>query len=69
MATAISYEPIRSGESYLLDEFRRRAGLGRHSFRMALRAGLKVIRLHGRVYVRGEDWLAYLAEQADQGSK
>jgi len=65
MAAEISNEPIRGGESYLLDEFRRRAGIGRHAYRMAIRAGLKVVRLHGRVYVRGDDWLSYIASQVD----
>lgn len=63
MPAATSNEPIRRGESYLLDEFRRRAGIGRHAYRMAIRAGLKVIRLHGRVYVRGDDWLDYIDTQ------
>lgn len=63
MPAAVSNEPIRAGESYLLDEFRRRAGIGRHAYRQAIRAGLKVIRLHGRVYVRGEDWMSYIESQ------
>lgn len=64
MAMITSHEPIRADESYLLEDFKRRAGLGRHAYRQAVRNGLRVVRLHGRVFVRGEDWLAYLADHA-----
>ena len=60
---------IRAGEVYLLEEFHRRAGIGRHAYNTARHRGLKVIRTAGRVYVRGDDWLAYLESVVAQAAE
>jgi hypothetical protein len=51
---------IRAGEVYGKDEFLERSGIRQHAFRMAKRNGLRTVPIHGRVFIRGEDWLAYL---------
>jgi hypothetical protein len=51
---------IEPGRIYKLDDFLRAVGLGRHAYRTAVGAGLRVVRTHGRVYVRGDDWIAYI---------
>lgn len=48
--------PIQSGSTYPLNEFARRAGLGKQALRTARRQGLKVRRLGNRSYVRGDDF-------------
>jgi hypothetical protein len=63
MKTKAPPQVIRADEVYQLDEFLRRAGIGRWAYRTALRNGLRVIRTAGRVYVRGSDWFAYLDAQ------
>lgn len=70
MAAAVSETPvIRDDESYLVDEFCKRVGLGKWGFRKAKANGLRTIQIHGRRYVRGRDWNAYLdAQAADQAS-
>ena len=68
MPATTSHEPIRSGEVYTLEEFRRRAGMGRHAYRMAKKAGLRVVNLHNRVYVRGADWLSYIDATINQAT-
>ncbi|MCA8982373.1 MAG: hypothetical protein KDA76_01320 [Planctomycetaceae bacterium] len=60
MTTTVLDTTIKGGVAYSLGEFERRTGLKRTALRMARQAGLKVIRVHGRAFVRGEDWLAYL---------
>lgn len=57
--------PIESGCTYPLDEFARRSGLGRHALREARRKGLKVKRLGGRAYVRGDDFDEFIASLPD----
>jgi len=54
--------PIENGVTYPLTEFQRRTGLGRHALRQARRQGLRVCRMGGRCYVRGEDFNAFLAQ-------
>ncbi len=60
---------IRADEAYTVAEFRRRTGLGDFAFRAARAAGLRVIAFNKKRYVRGQDWLAFLAEQADAGER
>lgn len=52
--------PIREGECYPLELFKRNTGLSVWAFREAKRAGLKVRRVGRRGYVLGADWLAFL---------
>ena len=57
--------PIEAGRTYQLDTFMTLVGLGRHAMRAARRKCNElnitlVRRLHGRAYVRGEDWLKYV---------
>ena len=67
--SATSSGPI-SGEiehhaTYTLPEFRSRTKMGRHAMRAARRAGLRVVYAHGRAFVRGADWHAYLESLTD----
>ena len=61
--------PIEDGVTYPLPEFERRSGLGRHAMAQARRKGLRVHRLGGRAYVRGQDFNEFLARQQDSDSK
>ncbi|WP_339910400.1 hypothetical protein [Symmachiella dynata] len=51
---------------YHVESFRRRVGWGLHAFRIAKRNGLKVTHIHGRCYVRGCDFAAYLESLAQE---
>jgi hypothetical protein len=51
---------IRVDEVYRADEFRGRAGLNDFSWRGVRRAGLRVVRVNRKVYVRGSDWFDFL---------
>lgn len=57
---------ISIDSSYTLEEFQTRTGLKRDGMRTARRKGLRVIYRHGRGYVLGRDWLAYLDMQAKE---
>ena len=57
-------EEIQAGTAYSLAEFSRRVGLRDWGVRAARRAGLRVIHKHGRAFVLGSDWLAYLAAES-----
>lgn len=65
MANTRELAPIENGCTYPLDEFQRRSGLGRHALRQARKSGLKVRRLGGRAYVRGEDFNSFLETLPD----
>jgi len=52
---------VRIDEIYPLSVFYRITGLGRHALRQARRKGLKVCRIGGRAYVRGDDFNAFLS--------
>jgi hypothetical protein len=56
---------IRADEVYTLREFQSRTRLGTWAMRQGRRSGLKVIDAHGRSFVRGADWFAYLERQAE----
>lgn len=60
MANTRELAPIQNGVIYPLDNFQLRTGMGRHAMRAARRSGLKVIRLGSRVFVRGDDFNAFL---------
>jgi hypothetical protein len=60
-------EPMEVGQVDPLPLFMHLTGLGRHACRAARRAGLRVRYRHGRGFVTGSDWLAYL--EADAPSK
>jgi hypothetical protein len=49
---------------YSLAEFTKRTGLKDWALRAARRAGLRVLYLHGRGFVRGADWFEYVAQVA-----
>lgn len=49
-------QPIEKTKIYPLPLFEEYSGLGRHALRQMRRQGLKVVRLGGRVYVRGQDF-------------
>lgn len=55
--------PILDSEAYSLDEFLRRVGWKRGALMQARREGLRVAMAGGRVYVRGQAWLDFLAER------
>ena len=62
--------PIEAGKSYQLTTFKTLTGLGDHAMRAARRESQKhgitlVRRVHNRAYVRGEDWLSYLAQASE----
>ena len=46
---------------YHLSEAKQRLGWGAHAMRAARRAGLKVLYVHKRAYLRGSDIIAYIA--------
>lgn len=54
--------PIRIDEIYPGELLQRMTGLGKASIREARRRGLKVSYLHGRVFIKGSDWIAYCDE-------
>ncbi len=49
--------------AYPLPVFRRLAGIGKHAFAQLRRQGLSVSKVGNRVFIRGEDFLAFLAKQ------
>lgn len=56
--------PIESGSVYPMDQFKRCTRWGDAAIRTARRNGLKVIRVGGIAFVRGDDFLTYLAKVA-----
>lgn len=62
-AMATAPEPIRRGESYTLQQFKERTGLGDWAIREARRSGLTVKYQGRKAYITGDDWLDYLAAQ------
>ena len=58
---------IRADEVYRKDEFLRRAGMKQAGYRTATRNGLRTI-FAGRVWVRGADFIDYLAQVASAAS-
>jgi hypothetical protein len=52
---------IRPDEVYTLEEFKGRVGFKDAALRAARRNSLKTLEAHGRKFVRGQDWIDYLA--------
>lgn len=57
---------ISASEVYGLSEFRRRSGMGDAAIREARRSGLVVDRAGGRAYVRGAEFIRWLASQSNK---
>lgn len=57
-------EPIHRDAAYEKTDFLQRVGLRQAAWRTAKRQGLRTIQIHGRAFVRGEDWLDYLHRMA-----
>ncbi len=57
---------IRPDGAWPIQAFKAVSGLGDRALREARRAGLKVVRCHGRAFVRGSDFLAYLDRLAEE---
>jgi len=51
---------IRADELYTIDEFKKRLGIRDATLRAPRPAGLCVKYLHGRAFVLGQDWFAYV---------
>ena len=58
--------PVRPDELYPGELLERMTGLGRAAFREARRKGLKVAYLHGRLFIKGSDWIAYCDQYGKQ---
>ena len=50
---------------YTIGELKLRSGLGSWGFRQARRHGLKMLRAHGRTFVLGSTFIAYVQQAAD----
>ncbi len=51
---------IRSDELYTLEALKKRLGIRDATLRAARRAGLPVFYKHGRGFIQGRDWIAYV---------
>lgn len=70
MSSVIGVEQeIRADAVYTMPEFSRRTSLKRDAIRAARQQGFEVLRMHGRVFVRGSDWLAYCDAQAKKSAE
>jgi hypothetical protein len=59
---------IQQNGLYSLPEFKKRTGLKEWAIRSARRAGLRVLYLHGRAFIRGADWMEYVGQKAASAS-
>ena len=57
--------PISATESYGIAEFQKRTQLGDWALRKMKRAGLRVIHVGGRAFIRGCDWHRFLGREGD----
>lgn len=57
---------IRAGECYPLAVFMEKVGLAQWTLRRCRKSGLKMIKIGTRKFVRGEDWLDFLAKEAER---
>ena len=57
--------PIQKNTIYPLGDFMGRVGMGEFAIRNARRAGLKVVRIGKKVFIRGEDFISFLDAQAE----
>jgi hypothetical protein len=58
-------QSIHPDVAYPLPAFKVATGLGDKALRQARRAGLRILYLHGRGFVRGSDFLSYLDRIAE----
>ena len=65
MATAENSE-IQPGSIYCLADFLRRVNWSRHAWRSARDAGMRGVKMHGRCYVRADDFLRYANQVASK---
>jgi hypothetical protein len=61
--TSLLIEPIRPDELYSRPLFLRKLNITEATLRSARRRGLQTYRVHGRTYVLGRDWIAYVTGQ------
>ncbi|MDX1945217.1 MAG: hypothetical protein SFU86_07410 [Pirellulaceae bacterium] len=59
---------IRPEEIYEVRELRRRMGLGDHAYREARAAGLRVRRLGRKIFVLGEDFIAFVKSRPEENA-
>jgi hypothetical protein len=59
---------ISSGEVYPLPIFMKATGWGRHALTQARRKGLRTVKVGGRCFVRGVDFMEFLGKLS-QGEK
>jgi hypothetical protein len=52
---------------YTLQELQARSGLGAWGMRQARRAGLQVLRVHGRTFIEGQAFIEYVRRIGNQG--
>jgi hypothetical protein len=57
---------INAGEAYTVQEFGRRLGLKEWALRSLKRKGLRMIKVSGRCFVQGRDFLEFLDREAKQ---
>lgn len=57
---------IRPNELYTLEALKRCLGIKDATLRAARRAGLQVHYKHGRGFVKGRDWIAYVCAPIEQ---
>ena len=51
---------VSGDDIYTLDEFSLRTRLGDAALRQARRDGLRIVYIHGRGFISGQEWLRYL---------
>lgn len=56
---------IRSDEIYSLAEFCRRVGIGPAELRGERRAGMRIVTICGREFVRGRDWFSFAEKHTE----
>jgi hypothetical protein len=56
---------IREGESYPLEVFAERTGLGKAALRQARRASLKMTKIGRSKFISGRDWLEHLERNSE----
>lgn len=54
---------ISAAEAYGMAEFKKRTGWAEHAIRSAKKKGLRVVHVGGRSFVRGADFIDFLASQ------
>jgi hypothetical protein len=65
MTDIIAHGVISAGDIYGIAEFRRRTGLQQWAIRTLRKRGLRVHKIGNKLFVTGDDFLAYLREQAE----